>query len=345
MGAEGKRILGFLDCLNDRPVKTFYSIAGRHLLIEAQDDWCARAASSVFDGWFLKPYPANGSEFPAATLRLKFATLSPSIPHGLPAFPLPGGGVCYTDGQTFHFDFDGSLVVSGPGTAPNVDIWITKRYELSSPQLGQIISQALGAALRRCDLYELHSAAVVPPGYDKAVLIAGPSGSGKTTLATQLVAYGWNYISDDKLLLQSDKQGPEVYAVRTCFALRAHTISALQLSHLIPAPASPSIKGRVSPQDLFPARQIERARPGWIVFPVLTQKVRSDMRRLTVSETMTELLRLCPWAAYDKPIAAKHLAVLANLARECVGFQLQAGTDLLEDRRLVADFCVRCMST
>jgi hypothetical protein len=43
------------------------------------------------------------------------------------------------------------------------------------------------------------------------------------------------------------------------------------------------------------------------------------------------LLRMCPWACYDKPIAEAHLRVLAQLARQAKGFELAAGSDLLGD--------------
>lgn len=326
-------------------VKSLYTIAGRRILIEAEDEWSARTASNLFSGWFLKPLTAKDRAYPDATLRFKFRTPPPTIPDGLFAFNIPEGGVCHTDGQTFFINFNGSLVVSGPRETRNVDIWATQGYEPGSRVLAQLISQALCAALRRCDLYELHSAGVVPPGFDKALLIAGSSGSGKTTLALQLAALGWNYLSDDKLLLHSDQEGLEVYALRKCFALRAHTISALELSHLMPAPAIPGIKERISPEDLFSATQIDHARPGGIVLPVLTHKSSSDLRRLTAAEVMTKLLRLCPWAGYDKPTAAKHLELLADLARECGAFELLAGTDLLEDRGLAAELCLRCLQS
>jgi len=314
-----------------------YAIAGRCILIEAQDAWSAEAVSNLFVRWFLNPLDANGSVPPDATVRIKFGTLPPRIPDGLLEFSVPEGGVCHTDGQSFYLDFAGSLVVIGPGTLPNIDVWITRRYKFGSTILAQIISQAFTAALRRCDLYEFHSAAVVPPRNDKALLIAGPSGSGKSTLTMQLAACGWNYLSDDTLLLDNNERGLEVYALRKFFALKADTIAALELSQLTPASATLGVKKRVTPRELFPAVQIQRARPGGILFPTLTQKISSQMRRLTAAETMTRLLRLCPWAGYDKPTAGEHLRVLGDLARECVAFDFLAGTDLLADRKLAAD--------
>jgi hypothetical protein len=137
----------------------------------------------------------------------------------------------------------------------------------------------------------------------------------------------------------------EIYGLRKSFALTAHTISALQLSHLITASPIPGVKERVSPRDLFPVNQVEKGRPGAIVFPILSHETVSTIRRLNGAEAMARLLRLCPWAGYDKPTAAKHLSLLAELAREYAAFELLAGTDLLAHRQRAADLCLACTET
>jgi len=64
----------------------------------------------------------------------------------------------------------------------------------------------------------------------------------------------------------------------------------------------------------------------------------SRARRLTQAETMRGLLRMCPWACYDRPAAAAHLGLLARLARQAAGFELHAGRDLLGDAAYSADY-------
>jgi hypothetical protein len=326
-------------------MNVLYTIAGRRILIEAEDDWSAGTVSNLFKGWFLSPLATNGGVLPDATIRIRVSGLPPQIPNGLYKFSVPERGICHTDGQIFHLDFNGSLIVIGPGTSRNVDVWLTQRYEPGSRILAQIVSQAFAAVLRRCELYELPSAGVVPPSSDKAILIAGPSGSGKSTLTMQLAACGWSYLSDDTLLLANDQQRLEVYALRQFFALTTETIAALRLSQLTVPSRTVAIKERVTPQDLFPASQINRARPGAIFFPLLTHKTVTEVRRLTAAEAMTRLLRLCPWAGYDKPTAGKHLRVLGDLSKECVAFDFHAGTDVLDRRGLAADLCLSSMRT
>lgn len=324
-------------------LKAVYTIAGRRILIETQDDWSAGVVSNLFAGWFLRLLPPNGNTPTDAMVRIKVETVPPVIPDGLFSFGVPEGGVCHSDGSTLYLDFDGSRIVIGPGRSPTVDVWIVRRYEPGSATLTQIISQAFTAALRRCNLFALHGAAVLSPASESAVLIAGPSGSGKSTLTMQLAACGWDYLSDDTLLLDNQADRLEVYALRKFFALTAQTITALQLSELAALPRQQAIKERVTPQDLLPGVQIERARPGAIFFPNLTQKPGTEIRGLTAPEAMSRLLRLCPWAGYDEPTAGKHLAVLAELARTSVAFDFLVGTDVLEDRGLASKLCLDAM--
>jgi hypothetical protein len=48
---------------------------------------------------------------------------------------------------------------------------------------------------------------------------------------------------------------------------------------------------------------------------------------------MARLIRMCPWACYDKTTAEAHLEVLGELARQADGFELYAGADLLNSER------------
>ncbi len=59
-------------------------------------------------------------------------------------------------------------------------------------------------------LYGLHAAGV--SWNDHGFLLAGSSGSGKTTLTCALARSGWQYLSDDTVLLQRGQSGVEALA-------------------------------------------------------------------------------------------------------------------------------------
>ncbi|MCM3901978.1 MAG: hypothetical protein ND866_09755 [Pyrinomonadaceae bacterium] len=321
-------------------LKLLYLVAGRVLLIDAEDDWSSLAVSSLLARWFVTPLSVPGTVPPHATIRIRCCSKAPPVPEGLARFEITQGGICYTDGQTHYLDFNGSVVTIGPGSSPEADVWLVERSDFASEVLAQVISQAFSSVLRRNGLFELHSGGVVPPKHGKAVLIAGSSGSGKSTLTLQLTACGWGYLSDDTLLIEEGQQGIEAWGLRRFFALTADTMAAVHLPQLPVAAGAELLKKRFTPQDFFPSGQIQRAHPGAIVFPVITFETESRVRSLTPSEAMARLLRLCPWATYDKPTAGEHLRTLGRLVRETVALDILAGTDLLDDPSRASDLLV-----
>lgn len=318
-------------------LESFYSIAGRVVHISAEDEWSAAAVSELLARCFFERNSLLKGEQPGIKLRV-MCTTPPPVPRGLDGFEVLGGN-CATDGQSLYLEIDDSLVVVGPGAPPQIEIWFREEYEFDSSVLANIFWQALGAALRRCGLFELHSGGVVFPGSDRALLICGPSGSGKSTITWQLAARGWYYLSDDRLLLQESRNTIQALPVRRFFALTADSIAAAGMNSTTELAGSQ--KQRFTPQDFFPGKQVRSAVPATIVFPVITHEATSRAQQLSDTETMLRFLRICPWACYDKPIAGAHLKLLQRFARDTVGFDLFAGMDLLQDSertaRMVSD--------
>jgi hypothetical protein len=313
-------------------LKNLYSIAGRVLSIDSFDDWSSEAVSKLVDGWLVRPLE-NVHGHADATLLISSGARLPEIPSNLPKFDISDEGTCYTDQKTFYIQFEGSLIRIDSST--EVRLWIHRPDDLDITTLSRVLSQAFSAALRRCGLFEFHSAAVVPPDETGAVLIAGPSGSGKSTLTAKLAALGWSYLSDDTLLLRNDAAGVEAVALRQFFALTPTTIASLPTMEM--TSFSGRRKDRLTPQSFFSGQQIESARPAVIIFTTVTGEPATVVEKLSPSETMSRLLKLCPWACYDVTSAGNHLAVLGRLARETSGFDILAGTDVLQDPQLASD--------
>lgn len=55
------------------------------------------------------------------------------------------------------------------------------------------------------NLYGLHANGIVKNG--AGILLVGDAGSGKTTISLSLIVQGWNYLSDDVVLLARDSCG------------------------------------------------------------------------------------------------------------------------------------------
>ena len=80
----------------------------------------------------------------------------------------------------------------------------------------------------------------------------------------------------------------------------------------------------------------------YLLFSSVQHEDKTQWRELTQTETMSRLIRACPWACYDTLVASPYLEMLSRLARQARGINLMAGTDLLdasEASRIVSSIC------
>lgn len=311
-----------------------YAVAGRFVCVETDEPESAELFRRFFAGWHFARLEDAGARQPDAKIRVSPGAPPPPSPE-LESFETAGGGFCRTDGSTYIFERDGSTV-RAVGDGRGVEVWIGAEPESRERSaLARLVFEATMVALRRCGLFELHAAGVVEPETGGGLLVVGPSGSSKSTLATQLASAGWRYLSDDALLLRGAVEVVEACALRRDFAITEQTVATGVLEgfeELLkePVPFDP-LKRRFKPHTIFPEGFSASCVPRAILFPVITNEPASRARRLTQAETMRGLLRMCPWACYDRPAASTHLGLLARLARQAAGFELHAGRDLLGD--------------
>lgn len=339
-------------CELERPAfADSYAVAGRSICVEARDESAAEAFRRYFDGWHVERLTPTRTHEASARILLRTGEEPPRAPGSFEAFEVAGGGVCRTDGRTYFFEVDGSTVRVGPESPALVEVWIGSGRASNRTGDGawngacasaRLVFNASVTAMRRCGLYELHAAGAVEPETGAGVLFVGPSGSGKSTTATQLAAAGWRYLSDDTLLLCDAGERVEARALRRVFAVTRPTTATRALAgreEFLSAPAHfDPHKMRFEPESVFPGGFRESCAPGLIFFPTLTREPESVTRRLPQAEAMARLIRMCPWAGYDRPSARAHLGVLARLARQAEAHELRAGTDLLGDPAHASDF-------
>ena len=296
----------------DRPAsQAFYSVAGRLLFIESFDPELRNLIVDLFAGWQLTPV-ALPDRPPDIQIKFSCGEAPPGIPRNLDQFDIAEGGKCYTGGTELYLELGGTVVHLE--NAGSVSVSFTEQPRAGDPLLGRSVSFAVCAALRRYGLFDLHSGGIVEPESGKGVLIIGPSGSGKSTLALQLVQSGWSYLSDDELLLSLVDGEVEARGFRSFFAVSTNE----------------RLKQCFEPEIVFGSKRTDHAFPRLLLFISLNGDSRSQMHKLTQAETMTRLLRACPWATYDRSIAGANLELLSTLARQASGFDLSAGRDLLE---------------
>ncbi|HKR13113.1 MAG TPA: hypothetical protein VJT15_13720 [Pyrinomonadaceae bacterium] len=311
----------------DRPAsRCFYTVAGRFLFVETTDLRLARLLEGLFAGWQLTPVSSPDRE---AEIEIRFFNGSPApeIPHTVNQFEIADGGRCYAAADSYYLQFENSLMrlrQSGPapGGPVQIDVWVREAPETADAELAHVTSFAVCAALRRFNIFDLHSAAVVEPESGNGVLIVGSSGSGKSTLTFNLAQAGWSYLSDDEVLLSLHEDKVEARGFRSFFALR----------EMAPA-GNHGFRNVFEPAGVFSSTRTPQITPRWVLFTRLSGEEETQLSRLPQTETMTRLIRACPWATYDTAVAAANLELLSRLARQVTAFDLAAGSDLLDPAR------------
>lgn len=316
----------------DRPAgPKFYTVAGRLLFVQGCDPQLQRLLDQLFAGWQLTQVPSTDKQ-PHVSVRCFYQHPFPQIPANLDQFEIAEGGLCHLDGRSFYLELRDALIHLSVQAELIVDVWFRDRPGINDPILARALSFAVCAGLRRHGIFDVHAAGVVAPGQSAGVLIIGPSGSGKSTLTMQLVASGWDYLSDDELLLSSNGARVEVRGFRRFFALSEQALLASgieEFTSLVGPELTTGFKVCFEPHTMFQSNQIEFVEPGILLFTRIADRVETQLSQLSPADTMARLLRACPWATYDKPIAAQNLDILSRLARQSVGFDLAAGRDLL----------------
>jgi len=318
-----------------------YAVAGRFISVQTSDRELNELLKRYFAGWHVAPVGAHDGGYTDVSIIFHNLGDRPESPANLIPFEVAEGGRCRTNGQIYFFEHHGSVVMTGHLSSATVEVWIGDRLEARERSaMARLIFNAAMVAMRQCGLYELHAAGVISPS-GQGVLIIGPSGSGKSNLAAQLASAGWRYLSDDSLLLLSRDGLVHTHALRRIFALTHDIFSATGVDksdslEVTVAPFDP-LKKRFEPARVFPGQFAQSCTPRKLLFSRIEGAPSSRMQLLNRAETMSRLIRMCPWACYDKTTAEAHLKVLGELARQTDGFELFAGADLLNSER-ASDF-------
>jgi hypothetical protein len=237
------------------------------------------------------------------------------------------------------FDLAGWRAIIHPPPSSQVEVWAGSEPNLYEAEQVQLLFYIISTTLRRCGLYELHSGAVIGPD-ETGVLLVGPSGSGKSTLTIQLAASGWPYLTDDVLLLSERARVVDAQPFRRSFAVTKSTIAASGNPQLQEAMLKHdwlnAAKRHFTPHDFFRGGFVSSCQPRSIFLPIITDNNESRIRRLSRSEVMIRLVKMCPWSCYDRLTAEGHQRVLASLTRQCVSFELLAGRDVINNPAQVA---------
>lgn len=191
---------------------------------------------------------------------------------------------------------------------------------------------SLTILLRNQGRFPLHAAALVWNG--KGILLPGESGDGKSTTGLSLVRRGWDYLSDDTVLLRSEEERIDVYSFRRHFCVDPEATT------FFPALAgpdwSPSLsdasKWQVDPESVYPGSSVATCTPSVIALPTIVGGSESRVEPVGAKPVLERLIGQGAFLLTANPkVADRHLAVLRRLIRQSDTCRFYAGRDILED--------------
>jgi hypothetical protein len=307
---------------------------GVGILVRVADPFVRRhlyRALSTFGFPMVEVNEGDESERPEADIEVHiiFSEATPRLEGDFLGCSIEGVDI-YSKGDNFFLAASGTVfcVEPGEGTATGTVPPDITPHVVSGAAQNTILSILL--LLRPRGYAPLHAAALARDG--QGLLIAAPSGSGKTTLAYTLVKEGWDFLSDDSVLLYQGDTSIDMLALRRLFALKKD--SRVHFPELVPhwSEATTS-KGKhwVAPDALYPGRSVERSTPELLLFPRLVDRHESEIRPISRVDAIQLLAEQSALSLLNRAWTREHFALLGALVKQAPSFELLAGRDLLEE--------------
>lgn len=193
-----------------------------------------------------------------------------------------------------------------------------------------VVLESLAMLLHRHGLFSMHAAALARDG--RGLVVAAAADSGKSTLTLRLVESGWEYLSDDTILLRPTSDLVEVLGMRSHFSLDPEAEDLFPgLSVGRQASLLKEEKWAVNVEALYPEQRIDVCRPHVLLFPQIVDEPVSHLKPVSKAEAIGALLAQSSLARVKLDHAAAHVRVLGRLVKDTMAYRLYAGRDLLDD--------------
>lgn len=200
-----------------------------------------------------------------------------------------------------------------------------------------LIRYGISAYISDCGYTPIHAAAVVAPN-NHAWLIAGQTHSGKSTLVLGLLAAGWQFLSDDSLILAAADD--RIFAHAWLGTSLLDPILLLTYPHL-QSYLGTAVGDRrlIDLHSCYPTQWIATTQPQGLLFPMFSPNTDIAMlESISPGMALGNLMsHTAPWLM-ETPQA--HLPRLQQLIARSQYFNLLLGSTLQTQPQLVADILV-----
>ncbi len=260
------------------------------------------------------------------------------VARGSPAFaPPPGppfvelvsvGGWAHPSGRLLLSSPEGHLSAVVDAAARTARVRLAPADALPEGfgvEISAGLTLAAACLLPRLDRTLVHAAAIVAPGGTAWLLPAGTF-SGKTTTCVNLIRLGWDYLSDDHVVLGRGADGIAVEGWPRRFNLDTGYERG----------RSAGVRARVEPETFGPGRWRRTAPLGGLLFPRVRPERPTELSPASAADALAGLLQQSPWLLADPPAAPAVLALLQEAAR-APSFRLELGLDTYRDGARLAE--------
>lgn len=263
--------------------------------------------------------PASPGAVAEASIGVEAGAPPFAPPAGAAAMELLGVGawIPADGGEVLLRDAQGRTAARIDLAARRARVWLeTRAARPGGHEVSATLTMCAALLLTRLRRSLVHASAVMGPG-GGAWLLAGGSFSGKTTTCVNLIRGGWDYLSDDHVVLRAGPGG----------ALHAEGWArAFNLDRGYAAGASEGVRLRVEPDAFGPGRWRSAGTVAGVLFPRVEAELPTAVFPLHPARALGRLLPNAPWLLADPAAAGPVLALLEGAAR-LPAYELRLGND------------------
>jgi hypothetical protein len=252
-----------------------------------------------------------------ALLRVEAGAPHVSAPAGEPQMEMLGIGGWIEDDEVVIADGHGRIGGRVHLSARRATLRMAQGDD--APQIVEAsaaLTMAAALLLGRLGRPLVHGGAVIAPG-GGAWILAGGSFSGKTSTCITLIRAGWNWLSDDHVVLGGGPGAPlwvEGWPRR------------FNLDHGYAAGESQGVRSRVDPEGFGPGEWRRKAPLAGLLFPRVEAERPTGLEPLHPAGALAQLLRHTPWLLADAGAAGPVLALLREVCT-LPAYTLRLGND------------------